>query len=218
MSPKAVIFDRDGVLTYFRARHAASYFSRLGLNQLDRLLIEWNQLVHSIGEPKTIADEERLFRTFWDQLAKKYDLSTQINEQLRNIDYTLFMAAHEDAEPVLSRLKNRNIRIGVLSNFGLASIDKSLEKVGLAQFIDVAAAAPVIGAKKPDPKAYLHILDAMEIGASDCLYIDDEWECVQGAQSVGMVSFWLCRKETHEQQGIHKIDSLLRVLEYFDGS
>ena len=91
------------------------------------------------------------------------------------------------------------MKVGVLSNFSLASLDASLRTTGLAPWIDAACAATVIGVAKPNPDAYRIAAAALGVAPADCLFFDDEQECVDGARRVGMTAYRVDRRRaTHD--------------------
>ena len=115
---------------------------------------------------------------------------------LLTFDYTQHMALYPDVIPLLTALTARDIKTGVLSNFTLATLDRSLEVLGIAQWIDTACAATVIGAAKPDAAAYLTVAATLDVPPERCLFFDDEPACVRGAQQTGMRA-WLVDRTGH---------------------
>jgi FMN phosphatase YigB (HAD superfamily) len=52
----------------------------------------------------------------------------------------------------------------------------------------------VIGAAKPSPEAYRIASHALGVQPEECLFFDDEIECVKGAQAVGMGAYLVNRR------------------------
>jgi putative hydrolase of the HAD superfamily len=105
-------------------------------------------------------------------------------------------------------LREAKLRIGVLSNFALASLEKSLEVSGLSPWIDVACAATVIGASKPDRAAYTIAAQRLGVAPEQCLFLDDEPPCVAGAAACGMHAYLVDRSlSAHDIVG-HKVADL----------
>jgi HAD superfamily hydrolase (TIGR01509 family) len=61
----------------------------------------------------------------------------------------------------------------------------------LFSYFDGISTSGISGFKKPDIRAFLHILEKYNLKASDCIFIDDKQENVASAQSVGMIGI-LC--------------------------
>ncbi len=194
---EAIILDRDGVLTYFDMAPAIAYFEPLlgmPIEALERLWWQWRDPAEA---PTTLNEEQLLFGGFWDSLADELALSAEQRERLYQFDYTTVVRAYPDARLALLAAHQRGLKIGVLSNFELASLDASLAAAGLADLIDVACAAPVIGVAKPDPEAYLTIARALAVRPENCLYFDDELSWVEGARAVGMQAYAVDRNRAH---------------------
>ncbi|MBN2004791.1 MAG: HAD-IA family hydrolase [Anaerolineae bacterium] len=193
---QAVIFDRDGVLTYFDMRAVMAYFLPLLAIPLEELTQRWWAWRDLQSAPGSVAAEQIMFEGFWNVLADDLNLTSAQREKLHQFDYTTVVCAFPDATATLQAIKARGLKVGVLSNFELASIDASLQAAGLAEWVDAALAAPVIGVAKPDPGAYLAAARALEVAPETCIYIDDEAAWADGARAVGMAAYWLDRQAT----------------------
>ncbi len=189
----AILFDRDGVLTYFDTAGAAEYFRPLLPISIFALASRWQVAGAKRGFPRNLAEERAFFGEFWSEVATEFSLDAAQCASLTAVDYTQFIVAYPEVEEALKQLRAQNVRLGVLSNFSLASLDHSLVSVGLGDYFDVVCAAPVIGASKPSAKAYQIALDALQVKPEQCLFFDDEWECVEGARLVGMRAFLVDR-------------------------
>ena len=66
--------------------------------------------------------------------------------------YEAYMKPVPNAREVLGTLRERGLKVGVLSNT-LPSIDRTLRFVGLDDLVDVAVATCSVGVHKPDPGA-----------------------------------------------------------------
>lgn len=193
---RAIIFDRDGVLTYFDMEPAIAYLEpilQLPIEEIERRWWQWRDPAEA---PTDVIAEQALFDGFWSILADDLRLTPAQRERLQQFDYTTVVHAYPDARPALLEARRRGMRIGVLSNFELASIDASLEAAGLADLVDVAFAAPVIGVAKPDAAAYLAIARVLDVTPAQCLFFDDEPSWVEGARAVGMRAYYVDRDRT----------------------
>jgi len=191
---RAVLFDRDGVLTNFDLAGASAFFAPLLPISVFALAARWQEAGAQQGFPRNLAEERAFFDRFWAQAADEFQLNADQRAALANLDYTRFVVRYPEVQPVLAELRRRGLRLGVLSNFTLASLDQSLVGAGLADYFDVICAAPVIGVAKPAPRAYQIALNALQVTADECLYFDDEAECVAGAHALGMHAFLVDRR------------------------
>ena len=191
---QAVLFDRDGVLTYFDEEYAAAYFRPLIPISVYELGRRWHKMGTAHGFPRNLAEEQAFFARFWRQIGSEFALLPQQLAALEALDYTRFIVPYPEVRMVLQQLRSASIRMGVLSNFSMASLERSLVTAGLAEFFTVACAAPVIGAAKPSPEAYEIALAAMQVEPESCLFFDDEVACVAGARDMGLRAYRVDRK------------------------
>ena len=194
MTYRAVIFDRDGVLLDFDLAAAAAFFEPLLSISLEELIEMWREWGRRSGFPVTLAEERRFWQGVWQFVAEKLNLRPSVQRELQQFNYTSILFAYPDARPALEWAHRHGLRVGVLSNFSLASIDASLEAVGLAELVDVAAAAPVIGVPKPHPEAYHYVLQRLEARPAECLFFDNKPLHVEGARALGMQAFLVDRE------------------------
>jgi HAD superfamily hydrolase (TIGR01509 family) len=193
---QAAIFDRDGVLTDFDLRRAAAFFRPLLPISLAELAALWQTWGQNTGFPRNLAEEKRFWRAFWDHLSDAFALSQQARAELQSVDYANFIKTFPDARPALQAARNWGLKIGVLSNFSLASLEASLQAAGLADLVDVALAAPVLGVAKPEARSYLAVTEALQADPGSCLFFDDEPTCVQGGLAVGMHAYLVDRSRS----------------------
>lgn len=211
MAIRALIFDRDGVLTYFELAEAAAFFRPLLPISIWEMAQEWQAFGEERGFPTSVEDERRFFAAFWEQERARHDLSPAQYEALLALDYTRFIRPFADAAAALRQARQAGYRIGVLSNFSLASLDASLRAAGLAQSVDAACAATVIGASKPQRAAYERIATMLRVEVHECLFFDDEPICVAGAQAAGMCACLVERRRQDSDVTAGVIHSLQMV-------
>jgi len=193
MPIRAVIFDRDGVLTSFDMELAAAFFQPLLPITLDELFQRWQQWGKTVGFPRSIAEEHDFWYGFWNLLSDDLALAAAVRSQLQRFDYTSVIRPFPDAKPALMESRQRGLRVGVLSNFSLASLDATLAAVGLAELVDIACAATALGAAKPAPASYLSVTHSLGVAPNECLFFDDEPPCVEGAQALGIHAYLVDR-------------------------
>lgn len=191
---RAVVFDRDGVLTQFDWAAIHAFLQprlAVGLAELGPRWQRWGQ---AAGFPRTLDEEAHFWQGFWDHVCDDLSVPPAVAAELRAFDYTSVVRPYPDARPALLHARRRGQAIGVLSNFSLASLDASLAAAGLADLIDAACAATVVGAAKPDPRSYAAVLAALDVAPEATLFFDDEPACVAGAQAVGMQAYLVDRR------------------------
>ena len=98
------------------------------------------------------------------------------------------------AIPLLTRLKPE-YKLGIVSNFALPECLRKLTKqFGLDDFLDVLVISADIDKRKPDPVIFEKALCALDVEASDVVFVGDTPKTdVKGARSVGMKTILLNR-------------------------
>ncbi|MDX1838562.1 hypothetical protein DIZ81_11390 [Legionella taurinensis] len=192
----AVIFDRDGVLTYFLFKKGIDAVARYvpGFT-LEEGMRVWGALGKSHGFPKNPEEEILFFDQFWQALAQHYTLDPERQTALQQLNYMEFIEVFPDTLPALALCKQKNMKVGVLSNFPLASLQESLQRFKLDAYIDEAISASVIGTRKPEPEAYLALCRKLSVDPGECVFFDDEQPCVSGASAVGMTAYQVDREQ-----------------------
>ncbi|MFW5943344.1 MAG: HAD family hydrolase [Chloroflexota bacterium] len=191
---EAVIFDRDGVLLDFDLQAAEAFFSPLVSAPLTQLIELWRAYGRRVGFPQDLEEERAFWRGVWRYVSDELELDEETEERLHQFDYTSILYAYDDALPALQLCRRHGLRTAVLSNFSLASIDASLQATGLANAVDFAAAATVIGASKPEPAAYEFVTDCLGVSPTACLLFDNKQKHVAGARHLGMTAYVVDRR------------------------
>jgi len=208
---EAVIFDRDGVLAFFDDPAISEFFTRLLPIGMRQMRIDWDAHGARQGWPRTVAEEKQFFASFWRHLSDAYDLPAAALRELEGWDYLTVMRPFEDAKPIMAWLRQRGIKVGVLSNFSLASLEPSLEALGLAAYVDVACSAPVIGVSKPAAAAFHITADRLGVAPERCLMLDDKIEQVHGARAAGMQACLVDRSGATPPPDAQTIRSLAEI-------
>jgi len=194
MTIEAVIFDRDGVLIDFDLAGSAAFFQPILPFPLEELFSRWLKWGEKVGFPTSPAEEKSFFHGFWSELSDEFELSQAKRTQLYQFNYTHYLCPFPEVRPLLEELRRRGLRIGVLSNFSLATIETSLEAIGLLDLVDAACAAMVIGFAKPEPEAYLTVIQALGTKPENCLLFDDKATHVKGGRAIGIHSYLVDRR------------------------
>lgn len=191
MPIRAVIFDRDGVLADFDMRAVGDFILPLVPLSLAALGERWIVWTNQVGPLGSATTEESYWRAFWDWLADELALDAATKAALYRFQYLDYIRAYPDSRSALAVAKAHGLQVAVLSNFML--VDRSLERLGLADLVDVAVSAGTIGAWKPDPTAFHYVTTALGVAPQECLLFDDEPPNVAAARRLGMVAYLVDR-------------------------
>ncbi len=90
---------------------------------------------------------------------------------------------------LLTKLRDRGIRLGIVSNGTTREQRDQLEQLGIIGFFDPILISQEVGIRKPEPGIFLIAAERWQLPASEILVVGDrgDWE-VLGAQRAGMQS------------------------------
>ncbi len=213
---KGIFFDAAGVF-YYRPEptelYALKLLGQLGLSaalsERDRDLLESLRSRANRGS----VDHEM----YWDQflsmrgvtqLEQRQGLIQQILEYSNNV---LPVAGGREA---LAGLKQRGFILGLVTDtmYPVEWKVRRLEKVGVAEFIDVIACSTAIGVHKPVPAAYLNALEQAHLTPSESAFVGHEPAELEGAHRTGIATVAVnCGPGTQADYYAESLIDLLKV-------
>lgn len=102
-------------------------------------------------------------------------------------------SVYPDVIDVIERLRERKIRIGVLSN-ATSALLAFLEEIGLLHHFDFTVVSAIVGTKKPDRRIFEHALEQAGVEAGNAVHVGDMYlEDVLGARNAGVRPFLIDR-------------------------
>lgn len=213
LSISAVVFDRDGVLTSFdwtRAEEDVRPITGLPLEEIER---RWGGWLNGL----TIDDafvETQPISEFLSSLARELELGSKARDELVRLDYMAFAQGYPDARPALEEARRRGLKVGVLTNNSLLVSARSLlQCAALHDLVDVVLSSQMIGAAKPDPRAYQAIAEALGVSTTSCLFFDDIADWVEGARCAGMRAYLVDRSGQTRDGVVRDLSSLGAILD-----
>jgi putative hydrolase of the HAD superfamily len=119
-------------------------------------------------------------------------------------NYALF----EDVVPVLERLREAGLRLGVVSNFE-EWLERLLEQLGVRPFFDVRVISGVEGLEKPDPAIFRLAMSRAGVEPERSVYVGDNPEFdVEPALGVGMFPVLIDRRDRYPDADCSRIGAL----------
>lgn len=192
MRTQAIIFDRDNTLVSFDSTRVEAIDARISAIAPElparAYLAAWEGWP---GPWPGHADEEPAFwRRFWSLLGHAHGLrEAQVEALVAEVGavYHTCFTAFPDSLPALVELRAAGLRLALLTNFELPSVDRTLLNAGLdPAMFEVIRTSVSIGYPKPDPRAFLAVADALGLPPGACAVVDDLGENVMAARSIGM--------------------------------
>ncbi len=103
--------------------------------------------------------------------------------------------AFPEVGEVLPRLRERGVRLGVLSN-APTDLPSFLERLGIAKHLDFAVVSAIEGVKKPDRRIFEIALSRAGVSAQEALHVGDMYlEDIVGGGAVGVNTLLMERGE-----------------------
>jgi len=224
MKLKAVLFDLGGTLVY--TPEISEIMKRMLeakgiLRSVEEINKAREEAETRIGGYKDLAD---LREEFWIKWNTEILKSIGIQKDLEILATYIFESWWDYAEArlypevtkVLQKLKERILKLGVITNGLKSDIDKLLPQVGLTDTFDVVVVIDSVGKMKPDKDIFLHALKKLNVKPHEALFIGDRIEeDYNGAKNAGIKAL-LIDRENKIEENIDKIQSLEEIFEKLD--
>ncbi|UCB60055.1 MAG: HAD family hydrolase [Candidatus Bathyarchaeota archaeon] len=125
---------------------------------------------------------------------------------------------YPEAKDVLSELKQRGLKIGVISTAYEEEIRFVLEKAGLEKTtFDTIVGVDTAQCMKPHPDIFKCALRKLNVRPEDAMFVGDEIEAdYKGAKSVGMQALLIDRTEKQKEDDLKTIKNLKEILSNID--
>ena len=115
--------------------------------------------------------------------------------QLLGRSYQLF----DDALPCLRALRERGLRLGLITNNEPVHQRGKLALVGLASGFDAVVISGEVGVAKPDAAIFAHACQAIGVPAERALHVGDRIDLdALAAAEAGLTGVWLDRRGAHD--------------------
>lgn len=119
--------------------------------------------------------------------------------------------SHPDAQPALSSLRARGLRLAVVSNWDI-SLGALLDRLGLGSRLDVVVTSAAVGVAKPDPRIFRRALARLGCPAAAAVHVGDRMhEDVAGARSAGVRAVLLNRRGDPVPDGVASVAGLAEL-------
>lgn len=194
MSVEAVLFDWGGTLSVHTPvdlldmwRAAARVLAPDDPEPVAAALLagedEWWRTCVAAGDRS--GTTEQLVRS----VARQTHLDVQGALAAYHASWEATVAHDPDAVAVLTALRERGLRTGLLSNthWPRALHESWLAEAGLLDLLDVRLYTSDMTHMKPHPEAFAALLDAVGVGPHEAVFVGDRpRDDISGAQAVGM--------------------------------
>ncbi len=230
----AVLFDAVGTLFHLRAPVGEIYLERArrhGLKTSDdpnlarKLTESFRRGFRSQGPlafPNQPADRiPALEREWWKRV-----VTATFGPVNRPLDFEAFFEdlynmfrtsegwrLEPDADRVLKALRDRGMKIGLVTNYDSRVLDV-LESLGIKSLFDQVTVSTLVGAAKPGPLIFHRACVALSCLPADAAHVGDDYEeDLLGASQAGLRSILFDPRGRYEDQNVPRICKLADLLE-----
>lgn len=188
---RAFLFDLDGTLvdrTPSLRAFLPGQLARFGTEGPERTAAFERRFLEL--DANGYGHKERLYET----LRVEFGLRAGVDELVRDFRANAFRRAFlfEGAAAVLTELRGRGHRLGIVSNGSAATQRAKLAATGLAARVDAVLVSGEVGLRKPDPEIFRRAARELGVEPRACVFVGDDPERdVAGAGRAGMRTAWL---------------------------
>jgi putative hydrolase of the HAD superfamily len=198
---RAVIFDVDFTLARPGPELGAEGYRKVGERHgltLDPAQYEESRLaaIDSLQRHPDHVHDDELWIEFTERIVRGMGGGEEgaracAEELVRAWEQHERFTLYEDALPALAELRERGIKIGLISN-GSRDLDEFVAHHGLDA--DCVVGSRDFGRTKPHPEIFLHALSLLDVPPEEAAMIGDSYEDdIEGARALGMKAFLLDR-------------------------
>ena len=202
---KVVLFDLDDTLVDQEGASRTALLDwlpelGLGLDDAEELVTAWGVIAEDAyaryqRREITFAEQRRVrVREFLGADATDDEADELFSGYLTR--YERAWTAFDDAVPALRRVHDEGLVAAVLTNGDSVHQANKLERVGLAEHLDVVVASDDLPAGKPDPRAYAAACEVLGVAPGDVLMVGNDVEKdYQGPLDAGLGAVLLDRHD-----------------------
>jgi HAD superfamily hydrolase (TIGR01509 family) len=133
------------------------------------------------------------YSAYWDEVLAMHSVADSTERAtLREI---ILASTHEvfgypGAREAMAGLKARGFLLGIVTDtiYPLEWKMNWLEKVGIAEFVDVVSCSTVTGSHKPEPEMYLNALSQAKLAPSESAFVGHDTRELAGAKRAGLTT------------------------------
>lgn len=184
---KAVIFDMfETLITHFES---PLYMGKQIAEDMQVPEQKFREIWDTTDDERTIglkSFEEVIEEALLVNNRYSQELFDKIVYKRRSSKVECFKHLHQQIIPMLTALKEKGIKIGLITNCYFEEKD-AIENSELFPFFDVVCMSCVLGMKKPDIKIFEKCMEDLGLKPEECLYVGDGGSLeLETARSLGM--------------------------------
>ena len=166
-------------------------------------------------EAYRVLDMRVIMKLFPDEPPSEVEgLSRLVRAKAPELERSIPPELYPDALPVLKKLKDEGLRVGLVSN-ATAKTRRTIEATGLADILDPIIISAEVKCLKPNPKIFRIALEAARARPEEAIHVGDIFESdVAGARNAGMEGILIDRDGRSHRPDCPTVSSLHQVIVY----
>lgn len=180
---KACIFDLDGTLA--DTLESLAYSVKAALTEMRLPEITTEQCRQFVGNGARRLMECALMEA-GDEKLERIEEGMKLYGRIFDANCTYHVTSYERVPQMLKKLKEKGIKLAVLSNKPHEQTVKVVREVFGDNIFDCVYGQKEGIKRKPDPEGVYHLLDKMGVEKEECLYVGDSEVDVQTALNAGV--------------------------------
>lgn len=221
MQVKAVLFDLGDTL--IRTADVPEIYGRIAENFGVKLSSDAIREAHQdVGESDAVEGMVTSGQEFWVRWNAEVLARAGIQENraflARKIDELWWeyadLEVYPDVIEILTKLKAKGIKTGVITNGLKRDYKQILEKLKLTHFFDIVVGIDTCNKAKPDKEIFLHAVNMLGVHPQQTVFIGNSVKYdYEGARNAGLKPLLIDREGTASEK-IETIASLTEVLHH----
>lgn len=180
---KACIFDLDGTLT--NTLESLAYSVKATLREMNLPEITEDECRRFVGNGARVLMECSL-RVSGEENLKRLDEGMEIYGRIFDANCTYHVTPYEGINLMLKALKEKGIKLAVLSNKPHQQTVKVVREIFGEDEFDYAQGQREDIARKPDPAGVYYLMEQMQVTKEECLYVGDSEVDIQTGHNAGV--------------------------------
>ena len=124
----------------------------------------------------------------------------------------LSLDAFADARAALAQLKDRGLRLAILSNGAPPMLAAAVNASGLGEMLDGVLSVDAVRMYKPRPEVYALVTDDFRVAPQDVAFVSSNRWDVMGAAAFGFHPVWVNRARMPEEYADRPPDRVIHEL------
>ncbi len=122
---------------------------------------------------------------------------------------------YPDTQETLRRLRQKGLKIGLVTNGLVSDVREILSRVGLTGLFDVEITSDLVGRMKPSREMFLQALKELSLSPQEVIFVGDHVEYdYRGAKKCGLRTWLVDREGTVGEEDVERIRNLTQLLDY----